>query len=62
MSAAFYGVLNALAKFGEGLAIFFVGGSPILVPLIIAGVVLLIVFNRLKKKKAAIKNNQPPVI
>ena len=62
ISAAFYGVLNALAKFGEGLAIFFVGGSPILVPLIIAGVVLLIVFSRRKKKKAATKDNQPPIM
>jgi hypothetical protein len=62
IAAAFYGVLNALAKFGEGLAIFFVGGSPILVPLIIAGVVLLIIFNRRKKKKAAMKNNQPPTM
>jgi hypothetical protein len=59
ISAAFYAVLNALARFGEALVIFFIGGSPIIVPLVIVGVVLLVVFSRRKKKKAA-RNNQPP--
>ena len=51
ISTAFYAVLNALAKFGEGFLIFLIGGSPILAPLIIVGVVLLIVFRKKKKKQ-----------
>jgi len=62
ISSAFYGVMNVLAKIGEGLVIFFVGGSPILVPLIIVGVILIIIFARKKKKKAAMKNNNTPIV
>lgn len=61
ITAAFYRVLNVLAKIGEGLVIFFIGGSPILVPLVIVGVILIVVFRARKKKKAA-QNNQPPVM
>jgi hypothetical protein len=59
---AFYDVLNVLAKFGEGLLIFLIGGSPILVPLAIVGIVLIIVFRVRRKKKAAAQNDQPPTI
>lgn len=60
ISTAFYDVLNVLARFGEGLLIFLVGGSPILVPLAIVGVILILVFRSRKKKRAAAQNNQPP--
>jgi hypothetical protein len=62
ISSAFYAVLNALAKFGEGLLIFFIGGSPIIVPLVLVGVILLIIFGRKRKKRAAQKNNQTPMV
>lgn len=62
ISTAFYAVLNALAKFGEGLLIFLVGGSPILAPLIVAGVILLIVFKKKKKKKAAGNGSNTPSV
>mgnify|MGYP001142545559 CR=1 FL=1 len=61
ISTAFYDVLNALARFGEGLLIFLIGGSPVLVPLAIIAVILILVFrSRKKKKKAASGNNLPP--
>ena len=60
ISTAFYDVLNVLARFGEGLLIFLVGGSPLLVPLAIVAVILIALFRARKKKKAAARNNQPP--
>lgn len=60
ITTAFYAVLNALAKFGEGLLIFFVGGSPILIPLAVIAVVVILLVRRNKKKKAA-RNSGTPV-
>lgn len=50
ITTGFYSVLNVLAAIGEGLLIFFLAGSPVLVPLIIAGVIAIIVVKRRKKK------------
>lgn len=50
IKTGFYSVLNVLAAIGEGLLIFFLAGSPVLVPLIIAGVIAIIAVKRRKKK------------
>ncbi len=52
ISSGFYSVLNVLADIGEGLLVFLIAGSPVLIPL--AGIIFLIVFftKRSKKKRA----------
>jgi hypothetical protein len=52
ISSGFYSVLNVLADIGEGLLVFLIAGSPVLVPL--GAIIFLIVFftKRSKKKRA----------
>jgi|AGTN01.2.fsa_nt_gi hypothetical protein len=52
ISSGFYSVLNVLADFGEGLLIFLIAGSPILLPL--GGIIFLIVWltRRSRRKRA----------
>lgn len=50
IKTGFYSVLNVLADIGEGLLIFLVAGSPLLVPLAVVLVVILVVVKRRKKK------------
>ncbi len=61
ITSGFYAVVNALADFGEGLLIFLVAGSPILVPLAVGGVIAIVLVKRRKRRKEAQKNNNPGV-
>lgn len=51
--------LRALGGFGEGLLVFFIGGSPILVPLLL--VALFVFFRIRRKRKHTKKENEQPV-
>lgn len=62
ISTAFYSVMNALSDFGEGLLIFLVGGSPILIPLAAIAVVTIVLVKRHRKRKAAKNNQVPPMV
>ena len=61
VSEAFYAVANALKDFGEGLVIFLAGGSLILIPLAVGGVIAIVLVKRRKRRKAAQKNDNKPV-
>ncbi len=49
ISSGFYSVLNALADFGEGLLVFLVAGSPILLPL--AAIIVFIIWRVRKSRR-----------
>ncbi|MCY1713362.1 DUF4349 domain-containing protein [Caproiciproducens galactitolivorans] len=51
--------LRALGGFGEGLLVFLIGGSPILVPLLL--VALFVIFRIRRKRKQTKKENEQPV-
>ena len=53
----FYSVLNVLAEIGEGLLVFLLAGSPVLVPLAAIAVLIIVLAKRRRKKKAQL--NQP---
>lgn len=52
IQSGFYSVLNVLAEIGESLLIFFLAGSPVLIPLALIGVLVIVLVRRNKKKKA----------
>ena len=52
ISSGFYSVLNVLADIGEGLLVFLIAGSPILVPLAAILVLVIVLARRSKKKRA----------
>ena len=51
ISNGFFSVLNAIADFGEGLLVFIISGSPILVPLAVIIIVIVILVKRSRKKR-----------
>ncbi len=51
ISSGFFSVLNALADFGEGLLVFFVSGSPIIVPLAAIIVLVILLVRRSRRKR-----------
>jgi hypothetical protein len=51
MSSGLFSVLNALADFGEGLLVFFVSGSPVIVPLAAVIVLIIMLVRRSHKKR-----------
>jgi len=57
ISSGFYSVLNVLAVIGEGLLIFLIAGSPVLIPLAVILIIVLVLVKRSKKKKAQKQNN-----
>ncbi len=58
ISNGFFSVLNALADFGEGLLVFFVSGSPIIVPLAAIIVLIILLVRRSRRKRG--KGTMPP--
>lgn len=58
ISNGFFSVLNVLASIGEGLAIFFVSGSPVIVPVV--GIIILIILLRKRSNKKRGSNKLPP--
>lgn len=56
IKSGFYSVLNVLADIGEGLLIFLLAGSPVLVPLALIAVIVVMIVKRRKKAKAEKKN------
>ena len=55
ISSGFYSVLSVLADFGEGLVVFFLAGSPVLLILAVIAVVIIVLVKRSNKKNQ--KNN-----
>lgn len=53
ISNGFFSVLNTLSDIGEGLLVFFVSGSPILVPLALVIVLIILLVKRSRKKRGA---------
>lgn len=51
ISSGFFSVLNALADFGEGLLVFFVSGSPVIVPLAVIIVLIILLVKRSRRKR-----------
>lgn len=51
ISSGFYSVLNVLADIGEGLLVFLLAGSPVLVPLALILVLVIILTKRSKRKR-----------
>lgn len=58
ISNGFFSVLNVLANIGEALAIFFVSGSPVIVPAV--GIIILIIMLRKRSNKKRGANKLPP--
>lgn len=56
IQTGFYSVLNVLADIGEGLLIFLLAGSPVLIPLGIIAVIVVVIVKRRKKAKEEKKN------
>jgi hypothetical protein len=59
ISNGFYSVLNVLANIGEALAIFFVSGSPVIVPIV--GIIILIIILRKRSNRKRGPNKLPPL-
>jgi hypothetical protein len=53
ISNGFFSVLNTLSDIGEGLLVFFVSGSPIIVPLVVIIVLIILLVKRSRKKRGA---------
>ena len=62
ISSGFYSVLNVLADIGEGLLIFLLAGSPVLVPIVVILVLVIVLTRRSKRKRAqnAVGNMNAP--
>ncbi len=57
IKTGFYSVLNVLTEIGEGLLIFLISGSPVLVPVAVLLALIIIAAKRRKKRRAQ-KNDQ----